>query len=235
MSFVSFAATLSSLIMSIVAIIFSIVSSRQGEEQYKKIDNASDRVTDALGKFTEKTNALDESVSIFQSRSESLAEQMTAILYKLGTIESITMEVKEQLPHQMKEGQDDSFDGDKTSKIDIQQLNTRLVNTGSFAGNLALYACVLSKEKERLFYVSDITTIADNVPYMYGYIIFATAIGIISAITLNNRQIEVKDYSKGLKELLETALTNVINAADKNVRDNYQASLDLIKRLFEVA
>lgn len=160
---------------------------------------------------------------------------MTAILSKLGTIESITMEVKEQLPHQTKDAQDDNFDGAKASKIDIQQLMMRLVNMGSFAGNLALYACVLSKEKGRSFNVSEITTVADNVPYMYGYIIFATAIGIISAIPFNNRQIEVKDYSNGLKELLETALSSFINAADINVRANYQASLDLIKRLFEVA
>lgn len=235
MSFVSFAATLSSLIMSIVAIIFTIVSSRQGEEQYKKIDNASDKVTDALGKFTEKTKDLDSSVSIFQSRSESLTEQMTVILSKLGTIESITMEVKEQLPYQMKEGKNEGFVGDDPSKVDIQQLVNRIVSVGSYVGNLALYACVLSKEKARSFNVSEITKISDNVPYMYGYIILATAIGIIDTKPVNNRQIEVIGYYKGLKELLDTALQHFINNSDIKERVIHEESLDLIKRLFDVA
>ena len=235
MSYVSFAATLSSLIMSIVAIIFTIVSSHQGEEQYKKIDNASDKVTDALGRFAEKTKALDESVSNFQRSSEFLSEQMTTILSKLGNIENITKEVKEQLPHQTKEKQGPDFDGSESAKVDINQLVVRIINTGSFAGNLALYACVLSKEKKRSFNVSEITTIADNVPYMYGYIILATAIGIIDAKPLNNRQIEVNDYYNGLKGLLETAISKFISSSDTNSRPNYQDSLDLIKRLFEVA
>lgn len=51
-SYISFASTLSSLILSVVAIIYAIVSNNKGEVQYGKIDNASSKITDSLSEFS---------------------------------------------------------------------------------------------------------------------------------------------------------------------------------------
>lgn len=52
--YISFASTLSSLLLSVVAIIYAIVSNNKGEAQYKKIDMASDRIVESVDTILSK-------------------------------------------------------------------------------------------------------------------------------------------------------------------------------------
>ena len=67
-NYISFASTLSSLLLSVVAIIYAIVSNNKGDVQYLKIDNASDRISMSVEKFS--------------LMSEKLTENVNSILYK---------------------------------------------------------------------------------------------------------------------------------------------------------
>lgn len=95
LSYVNFAATLSSLIMSVVAIIFTIVSGSRGDEQYKKIDNASDKVAESLAKFSEQTNVIDASISSFKSSTDALTTQMNTIIELVSGVDKTSRSVLE--------------------------------------------------------------------------------------------------------------------------------------------
>lgn len=59
-SYISFASTLSSLILSVVAIIYAIVSNNKGEVQYGKIDTASSKISDSVSEFSKKSEELTQ-------------------------------------------------------------------------------------------------------------------------------------------------------------------------------
>lgn len=79
--YISFASTISSLFLSVVAIIYAIVSNNQGEAQYQKIDGASDRISISVDKFS--------------LMSESLSGSIDSILSKLDEIKVISDETRQ--------------------------------------------------------------------------------------------------------------------------------------------
>ncbi len=206
LNYISFAATLSSLIMSIVAIIFTIVTSNRGDEQYKKIDNASDRVTDSLNKFTEKTSDIDKTVEEFKTIAKDLSSQMDGLYKEMGGTHEDVSEVKRMLSEQ--QGHNDSVSpkgGEK--KGDNHKFLNIFVATSSFSGDIALYACVLAKDKGISFSLKQITQ--QDVSYKYGFLIAAISAGVISG-TVSPDKCSITDYLPGLKERVISAIDNYI-------------------------
>lgn len=234
LSYVSFAATLSSLIMSIVAIIFTIVFSSRGDEQYKKIDRASDRVSESLSEFSKRTYDIDNSVSLFKEASDSLTKKMEAILSELRDVRSITEEIKDTTSNYKVDSDSESggFSWDTDGKKSKKVLDT-FISSGSFSGNCALYACVLSKEKEKHFSLTDITDGTPNdISYRYGYLVAASALGIIDG-DIDREDCIIKYYYHPIKQLLEDDIERYINSS-KNYIDKRRAQFNSIKTLFGV-
>lgn len=156
--YISFASTISSLFLSVVAIIYAIVSNNQGEAQYQKIDGASDRISISVDKFS--------------LMSESLSGSIDSILSKLDEIKVISSETKNAVSQNSQKRIDsDSAPveiDEKDHKL-MQMLVKRYVNVGSFYGNIVLLACILSNETKLRFKTSDI--IPGSSDYLYGYII----------------------------------------------------------------
>lgn len=233
MSFVSFAATLSSLILSIVAIIFTIVYSNRGASQYQKLDKVSDDVKESLIKFTEKTQSLDGTIARFNSVAEDLSGHINDIYDKLSGMEVPIKEMRDQMLASDGVSKDSKTKDGKAEDTFQARVNT-FISQGSFSGNLALYACVLSKEKNRQFSMSQIRENDDDEAYKFGYIIAASAMGIVNASVIGIRIIQVKDYYPELKELLEKALNAFIDNSDiDTVKQSNIARLNSIKKVFE--
>lgn len=234
LSFVGFAATLSSLIMSIVAIIFTIVTSNRGEEQYRKIDSASDKVTDSLNKFSDKTVDIDKSVGTFRDISKDLSFKMDTLLREMGSMHSEVSDLKKQLEPQELLAPIPSNSEDQDAQRDaIGLLLSRFVSVGSFSGNLALLACVLAKESGKTsFSIQQITT-QDNVQYTFGYLVAAVAAGLIDGqVTPDN--CNITGCFEGLKKLLDEAIDAFINKqTDEKTKNSYIQSRMRIEDLFK--
>lgn len=234
LSYVNFAATLSSLIMSVVAIIFTIVSGNRGDEQYKKIDNASDKVTDSLNKFSEKTAEIDKSVFSFRAISSELSAKMDSLLKEMGSVHSEVSDLKKQVEpqEQMILTVPDKKE-ENAQKEAIKAVSSRLVSVGSYTGNLALYACILAKESGKTsFSISNITT-ADNVSYMFGYLVAAVATGVIQG-QISPESCDITGYVDDLKQLVINALDAFINKqTDENAKNSFQQSKQQIEELFK--
>lgn len=234
LSYVSFAATVSSLIMSVVAIIFTIVFSSRGDDQYKKIDNASEKVSQSLLEFSKRTQDIDESVSAFKDTSDSLTRKMESILTELRDVRSITEEIKDTTSNNKADVDADSgefsweTDGKKSKKV-LEQF----INTGSFNGNCALYACVLSKDQDKQFSLADICDGTPNaINYCYGYLIASSALGIIEG-EIGKDHCNIKKYYSPIKQLIEQDLEAYINNS-KAHKELTRAKLNEIKEFFGV-
>lgn len=232
-SYISFASTLSSLILSVVAIIYAIVSNNKGELQYGKIDSASSKIT--------------ESVSEFSRKSEELTQGLSNVLSKLDEVRNISIETRDSVSQMNRAGLSNPQDsesaikqnlspdlkdtnpndgGDVETENQIEEAKKQAsqetidnivrgyVNIGSFVGNLSLLACVYSREVNKPFNASDIfpPSHQDNSMYIFGYIVASTALGVVTAQNINGK-FQVISYYDKMKELLEENIQTYISLA----------------------
>lgn len=226
-SYISFASTLSSLILSVVAIIYAIVSNNKGEVQYGKIDTASSKITDSVSEFSKK--------------SEELTQGLSDVLTKLDEVKNISIETRDNVSQMNRAGlnnpkdsqsdikqslSSDQVDNTTTNEVEkkdgidvekqvveaknqasqdtIDRVVSGFVNMGSFVGNLSLLACVYSHDVNKPFNASDIfpPSSQDNNMYIFGYIIASTALGVVTAQNINGK-FQVISYYDRVKSLLE--------------------------------
>lgn len=212
-SYISFASTISSLFLSVVAIIYAIVSNNKGEAQYQKIDRASDRISSSVDRFS--------------SLSESLSGNINSILAKLDELKVISNETKNAIT----EGNQQKPDTMVVGTLNTNKLIDDFILAGSYTGNLALLACVYSKDTGKPFRASDISD--SNAAYSYGYIIASTALGIVT--THNNQDIIIVDnYFPTIKEKLLENIKKYINSSNPAFMDYNISALNKIQNLFGI-
>ncbi len=213
-SYISFASTLSSLLLSVVAIIYAIVSNNKGDAQYQKIDRASDRIS--------------MSVDRFSSISESLSGNINSILTKLDEIKVISNETKNAITNV---GSSQTRIDSETSNLDVENLVKGFIAGGSVSGNISLLACVYSSEQRMPYNLT--LLFGNNAAYCYGYIVASSALGIITA-RLNNDVIIVDRYLPIIKTILQDQIEKMINGFPDNDRKNLRNQYELIKNYFKI-
>lgn len=228
LSFVSFAATLSSLIMSVVAIIFTIVSTKRGEEQYLKLGSASNKIHSALKSFKQETIAIEATIDKFQSISNGLMDGMSLILDRVNAVDNKASSILNGLP----ENASEKSDTDTKGTLSAQNVD-RFLKIGSFNGNIALYACVLSKKKERKFTFTELWDSRLAIQYKMAYIVSAIAIGVIEGKVDRDGWCIISDYYKGLDSLLEDVLKKYIEKKDGEAKTVCQKEFDHVVDFFK--
>lgn len=218
--YISFASTISSLFLSVVAIIYAIVSNNKGEAQYQKIDGASDRISTSVDRFS--------------LISENLSGNIDSILSKLDEIKIISSETKNAVSQNSQK----RIDSDSTPvEIDekdhklMQMLVKRYVNVGSFYGNIVLLACILSNETKLRFKTSDI--IPGSSDYLYGYIIASTALGVVTTHVDDNCIIVDSVSPFLLKEMLLNDIKEYIEKSESGQKEFNEKIFEKVKKLFE--
>ena len=212
-SYISFASTISSLFLSVVAIIYAIVSNNKGEAQYQKIDRASDRISNSVDKFS--------------VLSENLSGNINSILAKLDEIKNISNETKNAISN-ASQPNPNVLKG----SIKISELFENYIKYGSYSGNLALLACCYSYEKNKPFNTVDV--FGTNASYSYGYIIASSVSGIISTHAYNDFVTVNGINLSNMKDLLKKQIDEYIRlSATENTEYNVNV-YESIKRFFGV-
>jgi len=257
-SYISFASTLSSLILSVVAIIYAIVSNNKGELQYGKIDSASSKIT--------------ESVSEFSKKSKELTKGLSDVLIKLDEVKNISIETRDSVSQMNRAGLSNpkdtqsnikqSLSSDQTDRtIDrsdkdgegniedkitearnqasqdtIDRVVSGFVNTGSFVGNLSLLACVYSRDVNKPFSASDIfpPSQQDNNMYIFGYIIASTSLGVVTAQNINGK-FQVINYYDGIKLLLEENIRSYISRSNDPAQPYNKEAYEFMCQFFGIS
>ncbi len=200
--YVSFASTLSSLLLSVVAIIYAIVSNNKGDVQYKKIDSASDRISSSVDKFSQT--------------SQNLSAKIDSIITRLEELKTISTETKSAINNNNQTNIEKSAESnlsEQSTTIDRDNLIDSYIKQGSFSGNLAILACVYAYEQGKILPLEQL--FGKNALYCCGYIIATSVLGIIST-HLSGDVVVVHNAPFNIKSKLIECVENYINNTQEN-------------------
>jgi hypothetical protein len=214
--YISFGATLSSLLMSVVAIIFTIVTSKQGN--------------DNLGRINEATAQLQKAGSSLKILSDSLNGKINSIEEMLGKVLTNT-DYTSQTFKMIVEG--DNKDDDNVEKgFNVESF----VGTGSFLGNLALFAACQSFKASKSFDFNVMIGDKDQfrVGYMYAYLVSSSSANVIKTGSQGSQFTCNSVNYDNLEELVIKAIHNFIKASNEFKNENLNI-YNCIRGYFELS
>lgn len=224
---VSFGATLSSLIMSVVAIIFTIVSGKHGEEQLGKITQATTELQQTARSLTEFNALADTIIGSLVPKLEVLEQKIEENVEHTKAIHSRTDEIREEQLN-TKNAASSKSAPQATISGNTLALNAKdITSSGSFLGAVVLLACCYSKDKDKTWKVSEMGSAfkQSNIPYIQAYLIATSVCGVINYLG-QAPDISVSSYIDGLKEGAEDKIKTFITN-----EDNHDFREELIKEV----
>lgn len=190
--YLSFGSTITSLVLSVLAIFVTVQSSSDLYKQFTRIDNATetittiskqldgtlDKITDVEKKLTLTSNTITNQIDSIISRvDEKLKERMQETEHKLSeqinSLNILTVSEKEQ-------NYEEALDF-------VSKLKTYYLNSISATGALAIYACILSKDYNKEFILPDL--LKGNELYAYGFLVSTISSGLLNAKIEENYKI----------------------------------------------
>lgn len=232
--YLSFGSTITSLVLSVLAIFVTVQSSSDLYKQFTRIDNATDTINKVSAQIDGTLTTLKETESDLQNTSRGISNQLNNIIEQIDErlqrrIKETEWNISKQLEASINVNSDrkpsqsvqSGFGGKEDFKRDF-------MNITSASGLLVLYACALSFEKSRMFEL--INLFKDNEAYTFGYIISALSSGIVmfSSDAANN-QITCTGSIFTSTELYE-----VLKERVKQFGDNYLNKINVINIYFEI-
>ena len=191
---ISFASTISSILLSVLAIIYAIVSGSKGETLYQKTEEVSKQIGETLPKLESLdavVTALKEIPADIDAHLASIKAQMLSVEdYSRKTYQKVTS--MSESPDGVANGsglilQPDSFQGIPTAQPERGSIAISIlrayVSNSSFWGKLLLLACCYAKETKKPFPLTDSLFKEENFPseYLYGYLIASNALGLVNS------------------------------------------------------
>jgi hypothetical protein len=181
--YITFALTLSTLVLSVLAIIYTLFSNNRFSESIGVMNNISKEILDS----SKKLGAITDDLSI---KIEEIPEHLKSV------------EEKTERTHQLLESWRDK------EEVIIEEVKTKEENSinclvdnflaySSFNGRCLLYACLLSYKQKKSFIIKDFL---DSVDYSYGYFVASSAMELfdysitenVISITKMNPELEKK-------------------------------------------
>ena len=179
--YLSFGSTITSLVLSILAIFVTVQSSSDLYKQFARIDN----VTDTIKSVSEQ---IEGTLDKIKDAEKDLSKASQNISYKM---ENIVECIDEKIRTHIKASEDNltkifnapiNNNDPVNNNIDIQNENQKqyiqnFIQTTSANGLLILYACALSVENEKIFEISEL--FKGNEEYTFGYMIASISAGLV--------------------------------------------------------
>lgn len=193
-SYISFASTLSSLILSIIAIIFTIVSNNKGSDVFAKIDGRARDIQQA-----------GESVAI---AAKNISSQLLRFERRLEHLEDIASDTHDKVIGMNNTASYNHLNIQNFTKTEV--LN-QMVRAGSIIGNGALLACCYAKNREFDLKIM----FSGSQDYVYGYLVAFSTIMFID-ISIKGSMVYVSNVEEQLEDLVKDFFAN--NPSDDNIK-----------------
>lgn len=211
--YLSFGSTITSLVLSVLAIFVTVQSSSDLYKQFTRIDNATetittiskqldgtlDKITDVEKNLTLTSNTITNQIDSIISRvDEKLKERMQETEHKLSeqinSLNISTVSGKEQ-------NSEEALDF-------VSKLKTYYLNSISATGALAIYACILSKDYNKEFILPDL--LKGNELYAYGFLVSTISSGLLNAKIEENYKISCSGSKYTQEEIINILKNQVV-------------------------
>ena len=236
MDTVTFGATLSSLILSVVAIFFTLSSGRDNDKTLGRINSAIDhldKTADKIVEFANIANSLSEKTEHLKTRIEDLHKfeknkwdtfhYISRVMFKENTqISEIT-------------------ETENSSISDWSTIYEMFVGKASYFGVLGLLSCSYAeKTEERKFNIEKLAKsigYPSIVEYMQGYLIASASIGIIN-INLSDKDIKEITVNYNLEKLCLQRIADQVasydDEDDQKILNNTMKVLNAVRQFFNM-
>lgn len=221
---IGFAATLASLILAVLAIIYSFVSNQSLSATFGKLDSAGANVGTAAERVTSAATDLQDRIEILP---EVIADKFSLILPMLTQV-SQKVEATQSLLHDRLQGVESLSPYPPTSRskmMDARFDEEVFYENSSLLGKFLLFACALSYEKEKPL---DIAELSKEVPvlredYMLGFLVAAHAANYIGIKAGRGVPLAIWEMGPELIELSKTRIYQSIT--DSNFDETFESGL----------
>lgn len=234
---VSFASTISSIILSVIAIIMTFVSNDTINSLLHKVRDLYDNIKDVPTEIKKTSKDLNNSVTQLNSLESKLNELPSSIKTNIDELKRLLDNAIEKIDGIDKKTE--SFDelfkkGSENSIKDSDNLFLKdeylklLINRISEASALSVYICISAFEKSVSFNLDNITEamkIRRNLGYITGVINIFKSLGLIELTQDVNFIIMVTKVDERMIPLIEKKLSKSIALNLKKRADDYLESL----------
>lgn len=181
--YLSFGSTITSLVLSVLAIFVTVQSSSDLYKQFTRIDNATETIASISKKLDGTLDKISEVGKELSSTSNLITNQVDNIISRFDEkLKERMQETEDKLSEQINSlGITETNKHEQEENEDviefINNLKTRFLNSISATGTLVIYACILSRNKNKDFMLTDF--FKNNEQYVYGFLISTISIGLL--------------------------------------------------------
>lgn len=176
---VSFAGTITSIILSVIAIFMTILSNDSLGGTLNKIRDVSDSIQDVPNLINESVGNMQAISSFLQTTIDEMKAHVSNLAIRVETVDDHISEAKEHI--QLLVSLNNKEDHKDSLEESTLQLQERVVDYASYIGLLLIYALIESGNngggKLDLLAVSNITSTSYD--YLQGYIVALTSSGVL--------------------------------------------------------
>ena len=242
---ISFASTISSILLSVIAIIYSIVSGSNGANLYVKTEEVSNRIGETLSDLRDLSTTVEKLEKIpddIEKYLRELKEQMQRMEeISQQTSLQLNQEVTPKIDRLSKEVGGLVNGGDSSGARDLkgpskerETFFRNYISQSSFYGVLVLLGCCYAGKKKEKIDLKEMTSkifreeSVSILWYLLGYAIASSALGILNVeFEREKMQLQVKevynvegfDLEKELLTLLNKIIDNISLPEDKSIRE----------------
>lgn len=182
-AYLSFGSTITSLVLSILAIFVTMQSSSDMYKQFSKMEDVTRYITSTSEQIKGTLGNLKDTEVNLQKTSDNISMQIDSIIDKIDervktrikeTEDNISKQLEESLNNIPQTGRQQI----QSNADNIESVKRYFVNITSANGLLALYACALSAEKSKPFELT--TLFQGNEAYTFGFLIACISVSIVN-------------------------------------------------------
>lgn len=233
---ISFASTLSSIVLSVVAIVHGIVTARRGAEDVASSIKASQDLKDSADCIKEISSSFSNKMKDSSVEIEASVNQANEIM---SNVKNELFDLKcnlQELIQANKNGfeqvtqrldginyNDNLRQKDKKSSDDQNKLLFFLHNS-SISGCIAIYACYKASQKnDKTFKLEDLNVDSigpSQLYYFYGYIMAASALGLLDVEVKEDNTVFVRKCELDGEQikLLQNRLQEYVSSDDASIK-----------------
>ena len=206
-NYLSFGSTLTSLVLSILAIFVTVQSSSDLYKQFTRIDNATDTIKIVSTQIDGTLVALKATESSLQDTAKTISSQLDNIVEQIDDrFRTHIKETEDNISKQFVASMNNTSTINEQDVIQTQEaidnLKRSFISITSANGLLILYACTLSIEQKKMFELSNI--FKGNEAYTFGFLIASISTAIVQFTNdATNNQITCQSSIFSSSELYE--------------------------------
>ncbi len=242
---ISFASTISSILLSVIAIIYSIVSGSNGANLYVKTEEVSKQIGETLSDLRDLSTTVEKLEKIPDDIEKHLQELKGQMQRMEKMSEQISLQLNQEvipkidrLPKEVggwvNGGDSSGARGLKGPSKGRETIFRDYISQSSFYGLLVLLGCCYAKEKDKVVELKEMFGLSENSlaqgylgGYAGGYAVASGVLGILD-VRLEVTKLNVKDIYQSenfvLKELVMSHLEKILKS--REFSEEFKSSLE---------